>query len=225
MIKRKCAWCGEEFEVKSLFSNDKYCDEHKKEAKREKTFNRVRSHYKRFKHSVDINKLGTDNTGPHPIIDFGIARKYTYLGCYIPGIEFWREGNVIQKLLKSNKGVSVIYKGEKTNSNVWIDYQGQAEYGEPAPLGIQRTHNYASFDDYVNTSLGYLMQFRPPCPECGCRTHYREVKRATISCHECGLLLSGPPSLGRFSYPDYIDNLDDDTSANHLRTMRGADRV
>ena len=143
-----------------------------------------------------------------------------------PNPDFDVEKELVRKEKARTLKVVTKYKKDKKNKyNIWTDNLDTTEYGESQPCGIQRTHNYASFDDYVNTSLGYLMQFRPPCPECGCRTHYREVKRATISCHECGLLLSGPPSLGCFSYPDYIDNLDDDTSANHLRTMRGAYRL
>ena len=48
---RKCAWCGELLQVKSLFSRDKYCDEHKKEARLERNRLRRRKYYQRNKES------------------------------------------------------------------------------------------------------------------------------------------------------------------------------
>ena len=72
------------------------------------------------------------------------------------------------------------------------------EYDRPAPLGIQNTHNFATFDDYVNTSITYKLQNRPDCPECGCNVHIKDLKHVNICCSQCGLVLE--PGEGLMSW-------------------------
>ena len=157
-FKRVCAWdnCDKEFDVKSLFSREKYCDEHKKEAQKSNALKRRINYYKRNKKREILSRLGTGNEGGHP----NLIQPLTYLGFNIPYTEFIKEQQVIKNLLRYNNSVTVIYKGKKTNNNVWIDNCKTMEYGENQPIGIQQTHNYATFDDYYHTAKHYLLKDR-----------------------------------------------------------------
>jgi len=184
-FKRVCAWdnCDKEFDVKSLFSREKYCDEHKKEAQKSNALKRRINYYKRNKKREILSRLGTGNEGGHP----NLIQPLTYLGFNIPYTEFIKEQQVIKNLLKYNNSVTVIYKGKKTNNNVWIDNCKTMEYGENQPIGIQQTHNYATFDDYYHTAKHYLLKDRGECPHCGCKDHYKS--KIDVSCAMCGLVL------------------------------------
>jgi len=189
---RTCEWCGDEFIVKSAFSQDKYCsDEHKKEAKKDKTNQRVRKYRKQNKLKDNLRTVGTTTISPHPMINSVMKMSCTYLGVYIPYLEFYEEQKLIQNERLRNTSVSTSSKG-KRNNNFWIDYTGTMEYGSKQPIGIQITHNYANFNDYFNMAVSYWMETSSKCPECGSTHHLRDVSRAEISC-ECGLLLAGPP--------------------------------
>lgn len=61
------------------------------------------------------------------------------------------------------------------------------EYGESQPIGIQQTHNYATFDDYYLNAKHYLLQDRGKCPHCGCKEHYKSD--IDVCCADCGLVL------------------------------------
>ena len=196
---RECAWCGELFEVKSLFSRDKYCDEHKKEAQKSKTLKRYVKYYKKNKQHEIMRTLGTVTNSPH----LKICDYLTYLGVKIPFSEFVEEQRIIKNIKKGNNTVSTIYKGKKTNNNIWIDNCKTIEYGEPVPIGIQQTHNYATFDDYYTTAKHHLLSDRGSCPECGCKEHYKT--EIDISCSECGLILETNPKLMGWTHKDIID--------------------
>lgn len=78
------------------------------------------------------------------------------------------------------------------------------EYGEPQPCGIQRTHNYASFDDYYHTAKHYLLTGRRECPECGCKEHYKTD--IDVSCAHCGLLLESTTNIMGWTERDVVDS-------------------
>jgi hypothetical protein len=78
------------------------------------------------------------------------------------------------------------------------------EYGEPQPCGIQRTHNYASFDDYYHTAKHYLLTGRRECPECGCKEHYKTD--IDVSCAHCGLLLESTTNIMGWTERDVVVN-------------------
>lgn len=78
------------------------------------------------------------------------------------------------------------------------------EYGEPQPCGIQRTHNYASFDDYYHTAKHHLLSDRGKCPECGCPDHYKTD--IDVSCAYCGLILETDPNKMGFTDVDVVDS-------------------
>jgi hypothetical protein len=188
-IKRECQWCGKEFEVKSLFSRDKYCDEHKKEAAKSNVLKAKVAYYKRNKRAINIKMLGTTSIGVNP----SLCEPLFYLGVKIPFSEFAKEQILIQKECKRNNGIPTIYKKGITNNNVWIDNSHTLEYGEPQPSGIQNTHKYATFDDYYHTAKHHLLSDRGKCPECGCPDHYKTDK--DVSCAFCGLILETNPKL------------------------------
>lgn len=166
-----------------MFSREKYCDEHKKEAQKSNALKRRINYYKRNKKREILSRLGTGNEGGHP----NLIQPLTYLGFNIPYTEFIKEQQVIKNLLKYNNSVTVIYKGKKTNNNIWIDNCKTMEYGENQPIGIQQTHNYATFDDYYHTAKHYLLKDRGECPHCGCKDHYKS--KIDVSCAMCGLVL------------------------------------
>lgn len=199
-IMRKCAWCGEDFPVKSLFSRDKYCDLHKKEAAKSKTLKRYVKYYKRNKRHEVMRTVGTITNSPHPRIGAGIY----YLGVKIPFSEFVEEQRIITNMKKGNNSVSTIYKGKKTNNNVWIDNCKTLEYGEPQPTGIQNTHNYATLDDYYHTAKYYLLKNKGTCPQCGCKDHYKTD--IDVSCAECGLILESNTNLMGWTHKDVTDS-------------------
>lgn len=199
-IMRKCAWCGEDFPVKSLFSRDKYCDLHKKEAQKSKTLRRRVKYYKQNKRREILRQIGTTTIGVKP----NICSPLFYLGVKIPFSEFVEEQLLIQKERKRNNSVTTIYKGKKTNNNVWIDNCKTLEYGEPQPTGIQNTHNYATLDDYYHTAKYYLLKDRGECPECGCKEHYKTD--IDVSCAECGLILESNTNLMGATDVDVVDS-------------------
>lgn len=199
-IERECAWCGELFPVKSLFSRDKYCDKHKKEAmKSRKLKDRIR-HYKRYKHIKEVNELGTGGLGK----SLKICEPLFYLGVKIPFSEFVEEQRVIKNNCNNNNGVTRIYKGRKTNNNIWIDNCKTMEYGESQPIGIQNTHKYATFDDYYYFSISLFLDETPPCPECGATTQCKDLKRLDVCCtnSKCGLVIKAPILHNGFTLPE-----------------------
>lgn len=199
-IMRKCAWCGEDFPVKSLFSRDKYCDLHKKEAQKSKTLRRRVKYYKQNKRREILRQIGTTTIGVKP----NICSPLFYLGVKIPFSEFVEEQLLIQKERKRNNSVTTIYKGKKTNNNVWIDNCKTLEYGEPQPTGIQNTHNYATLDDYYQFSISLFLTETPPCPECGAKTQCKDLKRADTCCtnQKCGLVIKAPRLHNGFVVPE-----------------------
>jgi hypothetical protein len=201
-IIRKCAWCGEDFEVKSLFSRDKYCDKHKKEAQKSRKLKDRINHYKRNKKEVNVKELGTISLGQHARINHPVC----YLGFSIPFSEFIDEQKVIKNNSINNNGVTGIYKGEKTNNYVWIDNCETMEYGEPQPSGIQNTHKYATFDDYYYTAKHYLLKERGRCPnpECESTEHYKSDK--DICCAGCGWVLEVTTNIMSWTHQDVIDS-------------------
>lgn len=193
-IMRKCAWCGEDFPVKSLFSRDKYCDLHKKEAKLER--DRLKKRDKKNKSKI-MMRVGTDTTSPH----LRLIKPVTYLGCDIPFTEFIQEQKVIQNLKKHNN------RGSINSKNKWLDHDtnyGKIEYGETQPCGILNTHNYATLDDYYHTAKHYLLKDRGECPECGCKEHYKTD--IDVSCAECGLILESNTNLMGATDVDVVDS-------------------
>lgn len=202
---RKCAWCGDMFPVKSLFSRDKYCDEHKKEAMKSKTLKRRINYYKRNKMKEQM-RPGTGNEGPHP----NLTNPQTYLGVNIPFTIFIREGEIIKNLLKSNNGVTVVYKGKysyakKTTKLTAID-KPVGQYG------IQLTHNFATLNDYHKEGLNLILkQQTKKCPDCNQTETTKDQRHAEIQCSNCGLVLMGPYDL-RIKYPfmEYTTSKDEE---------------
>ena len=184
MVLKKCRWCKKEFETE--IPNKLYCnDEHRIEANKESSRKSTRKYYKNNKLSQILRVVGTTTISPHPKPDF----EDEYIA--------------IQKEIKKTF-VSTSSKGRQHN-NTWIDYEGQMEYGHIQPLGIQNTHNFANFDDYVNTSITYKLQNRPECPECGCTIHIKNIKHVNIACSECGLVLEGGEGLMATTKQDKIN--------------------
>jgi hypothetical protein len=141
------------------------------------------NHYKRNKKAVNVKELGTISLGQHA----RLCMPLFYLGVKIPFTEFIDEQKVIKNNCVNNNGVTGIYKGRKTNNNIWIDNCKTMEYGESQPIGIQNTHKYATFDDYYHTAKHYLLKDRGECPHCGCKDHYKS--KIDVSCAMCGLVL------------------------------------
>ena len=63
MVLRVCKWCGNEFEAK--FPNEKYCDEHKGEAKKDRSAKTTRTYYVKYKKSEILRTVGTSTISPH----------------------------------------------------------------------------------------------------------------------------------------------------------------
>lgn len=175
---KHCNWCGTPFDPTHW--NEQYCEPHREEAKKEKTRLRRRSYYYRNKKAQILSQLGTTTMSPHANPNFD------------------RELEIVEKELKKIS-VTTNSKGKR---KVNFDYQEpkNLEYGDLTPIGIMITHNYATFDDYVQTSISYWMQSQGPCPECESGKHLKDVSRCEVAC-ECGLLLNGAPHPS-FQYPD-----------------------
>lgn len=173
-MDKVCVICGEKFVPNS--NRQKYCNICKEDATRDK--------YRRYdKKRQRTRQIGTTTIGVHPNKDV------------------MEEARLIRNEKRRTLMVGTNNKGKQNNYDVWHTHT--KEYGEDAPCGIQRTHPYTTFNDYANQCIGYTLTNRPPCPECTSTTHYRDLKRALISCQGCGLVLSGPPTLLTFKYPDY----------------------
>jgi len=196
--------------VKSLFSRDKYCDKHKKEAQKSRKLKDRVNYYKRNKKHEMLKQLGTTTMSVNP----NLSEPLFYLGVKIPYSEFVKEQMLIHKESKRNNGVTTIYKKGITNNNVWIDNSCHMEYGEPQPSGIQQTHNYASFDDYYLNAKYYLLKDRGSCPDCGCKEHYKSDK--DICCSDCGLVLEVTSNLMSWTHQDIIDSEKTKKSLNPL---------
>jgi hypothetical protein len=184
-FKRVCAWegCEKTFTVQSLFSRQKYCEQHKGEAQKSNALKRRTEYYQRNKRRINIEELGTISLGKR----VRFALPLFYLGVKIPFSEFREEQKVIKNNSVNNNSVTGIYKGRKTNNNIWIDNCKTMEYGESQPIGIQNTHKYATFDDYYANAKHYLLKERGECPHCGCKDHYKS--KIDVSCAMCGLVL------------------------------------
>jgi hypothetical protein len=182
LIREKtCRWCKRPFPTH--IPNELYCsDEHREEAIKESKRKYKHEYDKKYAKSIEIERLGTDNTTKHPNPNFD------------------RESEIITKL-KEETFSTVSNKGR------WIDHDGsfgRIEYGETEPCGIQITHNYASFDDYYHTAKHHLLSDRGKCPECGCPDHYKSDK--DVACAFCGLILETNPKLMGFTSKDVYDS-------------------
>lgn len=187
---KTCEWCNTPFDPTHW--NQIYCEDHREEAKKEKTRLRRRAYYQRNRKAQILSQVGTITMGPHPNPD--------------PV----RELEIVEKELKKIS-VTTVYKGKTsynkglttfTTSNFYKEGV-VLEYGDLPPLGIQLTHNYATFDDYVATSVSIWMTSQGPCPECESGRHLKDFSRCETAC-ECGLLLYGAPHP-KFKYPDDND--------------------
>lgn len=179
IIKRKCEYCGGEFEVKSAFSKTKYCELHREAGRAEKIREYKRRSYQRYKKRRNIESLGTINLGPHALED--------------P----LQEEKVIKKLLPGNKVIPTNIKGKQYNYNISTNSH---EYGDPTPTGIMNTHKGATFDDYSNNAVTYWMEVTGKCPECGSTRRLKDRTRSETAC-KCGLILNAAPHRG-FKTPD-----------------------
>jgi len=168
------------------------------------------AYYKRNKKKEIMRTIGTTTNSPH----VRLCDCLTYLGVKIPFSEFVEEQRIVQNIARGNNGVRTIYKKGITNNNVWIDNSCHLEYGEPQPSGIQKTHNYASFDDYYLNAKHYLLKDRGSCPDCGCKEHYKTDK--DISCSMCGLVLEVRTNLMAWTHQDIIDSEQTKNSLNQL---------
>ena len=205
MVLKTCRWCKKEFETD--IPNKLYCsDTHRNESRLEKVRNARLKHYYKNKVRVNVEELGTISIGSH----MKILEPLTHLGIELyPNSKFREEKITIQKLYNTTNietnitgKVKTKKKFGKNRNNVWIDYEVKMEYGHVQPLVIQQTHKNASFDDYVNTSIQYVMQNRPPCEECECTVHIKDMKHCIISCSNCGLVLEGGPGLMSWTAQD-----------------------
>jgi hypothetical protein len=180
-----CNWCGEEFEVN--YGNEKYCcDKHRKEAWLESDRKRRRKYYKNNKKRVILSQIGTTTMSPHRNLNF--ARE----------IEIVR--NEKKKIF-----VTTVYKGKNNYFKGRIRFTQFIPKTDEVQLGTQQTHNYATFDDYVNNSVEYWMTNMGPCPECESKKRLKDLSRCDVSC-ECGLGIAGAPH-SRFKYPDNTNKL------------------
>lgn len=178
-VEKKCEWCGKPFIPNH--GNEKYCnDEHKLEAKREKTRNRRNLYYKKNKGTAILSQLGTTTMSKHPNKDLDKEKKVIK--------------NEIKKI-----SVTTVYKGKYQYSKKSAKFTAQIQ--PTGQYGIQLTHNYANLNDYYQTALNYLInQKTDKCPECQERGVTKDMKHAEILCDNCGLVLMGPYDL-RVVYP------------------------
>jgi hypothetical protein len=179
---KTCEWCNTPFDPTHW--NQIYCVDHREEAKKEKDRLRQREYYKRNRKAQILRQLGTTTMSPHPN----------------PDPE--RELQIVEKEVRR---ISVRTNSKKGKAKINVDYHEPKvlEYGDLTPMGIQVTHNYATFDDYVNTSVSIWMTSQGPCPECESGKHLKDFSRCETAC-ECGLLLYGAPHPS-FKYPDDND--------------------
>jgi len=157
------------------------------------------NHYRKYKKIKEVKELGTGGLGKSA----KLVRPLFYLGVKIAFSEFREEQIVIKNNGVNNNGVTRIYKGRKTNNNIWIDNCKTMEYGESQPIGIQNTHKYATFDDYYHTAKHHLLKDRGSCPLCGCKEHYKTD--IDVSCASCGLVLETNPKLMGWTHKDVND--------------------
>ena len=188
-MKKQCLWCKEEFEATR---NMKYCNKHKEAAKREKRRERDRRYYQKNKYKKIVEQKGTTSLGPH----MKLIKPITYLGSNIPFTEFLHEYKVIKN--NSSKRVGRISKGKQHR---WYD-NTNLEYGEPAPIGIMNTHNYATYQDYHTFSVTIQLRNRKPCTECTDNNQVRDLKRAETTCKHCGLVLENTSALMSWTAED-----------------------
>ena len=182
---KKCRWCGGSFTTK--IPNKLYCsDKHTKEARKENVRKARNKHYTNNKKRSILSQIGTTTLSKHPNSDFD------------------REKEIIKNELKRTC-ITTVYKGKSNYSKGKIRFTSLLPKSDEIQLGTQKTHNYATFDDYVQTSISYWMNSEGSCPECDSGNHLKDVSRCEIAC-ECGLLISGAPHPN-FVYPD--DNYDD----------------
>jgi DNA-directed RNA polymerase subunit RPC12/RpoP len=190
LASKKCEWCGELFEVKSLFSNDKYCNEHKKEAHKENVRKARNVHYMAYKKVSILSQLGTTTMSKHPDPDFEEEHK------------------LIQKEIKRNKGITTVYKGKRTYNKGFTIFTQFPKIND-THLGTLITHNYATFTDYSNQHTQNLFnQHITRCLECKSNFIEKDNKHATVNCVDCGLVLLGPPIDG-ITYPMRIYPMND----------------
>jgi len=179
---KTCDWCGIPFDPTHW--NQEYCVDHREEAKKKTSRKTSRDYYNRNKKSQILRQIGTTTMGPHPNPDEG------------------RELEIVEKEL-ARISVRTVYKGKQQYSKGRTVFTQLVISADEIQLGTQQTHNYASFDDYVETSVSYWMTSQGPCPECESGKHLKDFSRCECAC-ECGLLLYGAPHPS-FKYPDDND--------------------
>ncbi len=188
MYLKECR--GDKKDCKKLFfttqPNKQYCDSKCRYNSILESNRKSRNkYYKKNKKKSILSQIGTTTLSKHPNTDFE------------------REKTIIQNEKKRTFHTTT-YKGKKTNNNIWIDNCKTMEYGENQPIGIQQTHNYATFDDYYHTSKHYLLKERGSCPDCGCKEHYKSD--IDVCCAECGLVLEVQTKIMAWTNIDVRDS-------------------
>jgi len=188
MYLRECR--GDKEDCKKLFfttqSNKQYCDSKcRYNSILESNRKSRKKYYKRNKKKSILSQIGTTTLSKHPNPDFE------------------REKTIVENEKKRTFHTTKYKKG-LTNNYAWIDNCKTMEYGENQPIGIQQTHNYASFDDYYQFSISLFLSETPPCPECGATTQCKDLKRLDVCCTnpKCGLVIKAPILHNGFTLPE-----------------------
>jgi len=178
---RVCQWQGCTTTLTGR-GNIKYCEQHRREAQRERSRETSQRHYERFKLKKKLRNIGTTTTNCHLIKHPGPS----YLGSYIPFHEFYYEYQDVHKLRNVTFSKSVRTKGEIK--------------------GLNGTHQYVTGDDYHTFNVSYTMKAHTRCinPECptniygdtqgphGAITLTRDLKHCETVCQTCGTVLNHP---------------------------------
>jgi len=178
---RVCQWQGCTTTLTGR-GNIKYCEQHRREAQRERSRETSQRHYERFKLKKKLRNIGTTTTNCHLIKHPGPS----YLGSYIPFHEFYYEYQDVHKLRNVTFSKSVRTKGEIK--------------------GLNGTHQYVTTDDYHSFNVSYTMRAYTRCinPECPTNINIdyngakgpilltRDLKHCETVCNTCGTVLNHP---------------------------------